>query len=76
MENLEDKLENFENVRYRMGAEGFHYCFKHYSSFIEVEDEEFHRLRKTYLEISEKIENYVNDRINELNEKINDDSKN
>ena len=75
MENLEDQLENFENVRYRMHAEGFHYCFKHYSLFIEVEDEEFHRLRKAYLEISEKLENYVDNRINELNE-INDDSKN
>jgi hypothetical protein len=76
MENLEEQLENFENVRYRMKDEGFHYCFKQYSSFIGVEDEEFHRLRKAYLEISEKLENYVNDRINELNEKINDDRKN
>ncbi len=76
MENLEDQLENFENVRYRIEAEGFHYCFRHYSSFLSIDDEEFHRLRKSYLEISEKLENYVNVRINELSEKINDNSEN
>ena len=33
LDKLEDELDGFENVRYRMDAEGLHYCFKHYSSF-------------------------------------------
>jgi len=31
-----DELENMEMVHYRMDAEGFHYCFKHYSDFNEI----------------------------------------
>ena len=29
---LEEQLENWHNVDYRMNNEGFEYCFKHYSS--------------------------------------------
>ena len=80
IEKLENKLEDFEMVRYRMEEEGFHYCFKHYSSFIEVDDDEFHRLRKKYLEVSEDLENYVHTKIEELNNRISnledDNSKN
>jgi len=70
IEKLDNQLEELEMVRYRMEDEGFHYCFKHYSSFQEVEDEEFHRLRKMYLEVSEQLENYVSNKIEELNDKI------
>lgn len=80
IEKLENQLEELEMVRYRMEAEGFHYCFKHYSSFEDVDDDEFHRLRKKYLEVSEDLENYVKNRIEELNNRIynleDDDSKN
>jgi hypothetical protein len=62
----EDLLEEFQNVQYRMKAEGFHYCFNSYSSFTELEDEEFHRLRKAYLEAADKLEKYVEKRIEEL----------
>ncbi len=72
IDKLHDELEKFEMVRYRMEAEGFHYCFKHYSSFKEVEDEKFHELRKKYLEISNELEEYVHSKINSLNDEIND----
>lgn len=62
----EDLLEEFQNVQYRMKAEGFHYCFNSYNSFTELEDEEFHRLRKAYLEAADKLEKYVEKRIEEL----------
>ena len=71
LDKLEDELDGFENVRYRMEAEGFHYCFKHYSSFQEVEDGKFHELRRKYLEVSEDLEKYVHSKINELTDKIN-----
>jgi hypothetical protein len=58
--------ENFENVRYRMDAEGFHYCFESYSHFEEIEDSKFHLLRKKYLEASKELEDYVNNKCEEL----------
>ena len=71
LDKLEDELDGFENVRYRMEAEGFHYCFESYSSFEEIEDGKFHELRRKYLEVSEDLEKYVHSKINELTDKIN-----
>jgi hypothetical protein len=70
IDKLHDELEKFEMVRYRMDAEGFHYCFKHYSSFKEVQDEKFHELRRKYLEISQELEEYVHSKINGLRDEI------
>ena len=70
IDKLHDELEKFEMVRYRMDAEGFHYCFKHYSSFKEVQDEKFHELRRKYLEISHELEEYVLSKINTLRGEI------
>lgn len=60
-----EEMEKWENVSYRMDAEGFHYCFKYYSSFDEIKDKKFHKLIKKYLKISDKIEEYVNQKLNE-----------
>ena len=75
MENrdLHEELENFEMVRYRMKAEGFHYCFKNYSSFDEIKDPEFHKLRKYYLQHAELLKNYVNNTIESLENKIDEE---
>jgi hypothetical protein len=70
IDKLYEQLENFEMVRYRMDAEGFHYCFKHYSSFEEVEDEKFHSLRESYIKISEELEEYVESKINQIENEI------
>jgi hypothetical protein len=51
--------EEANTVLQRMGQEGFHYCFKHYSSFDEIEDEEFHKLRRYYLQHAELLEKYL-----------------
>ena len=72
IDKLQEQLEEFEMVRYRMENEGFNYCFKHYSSFKEVEDEKFHELRKKYLEISQELEEYVHSKINSLQDEINE----
>jgi Zn-finger domain-containing protein len=71
LEKLEEQLENLQMVRYRMDAEGFHYCFKHYSSFKEVEDEKFHELRREYLKIANELEQYVHNKISELEDEVN-----
>jgi hypothetical protein len=65
-----DQVEELEMVQYRMQAEGFHYCFKQYSSFDEVKDEEFHQLRRAYLEAASRLESYVTEKIEDLRSKI------
>jgi|688.fasta_scaffold14761_6 hypothetical protein len=55
---IEEK-EEWEYVYYKMMEEGFHYCFKHYSDFIDIKDEEFHRLRTNYLKSANELETYI-----------------
>lgn len=61
---IEERID-WENVSYRMNEEGFHYCFNDYSSFKEIKDEEFHKLRKEYLLAASKLERYVNTKLME-----------
>jgi hypothetical protein len=72
IKELEDNLENFKAVQYRMGDEGMDYCFEHYSSFEEIEDEEFHKLRLEFLEITKKLKSYVETKIETLSEQVDD----
>lgn len=53
--NKKDK----EFVQYCIENEGFDYCFVNYSSFDEIEDEEFHKLRKEYIKAAKKLEKYI-----------------
>lgn len=64
--DIEKRLELFEDVQYRMGAEGFHYCFECYSSFTDIKDKKFHKLRLAYLTVAKDLENYVNDVVDKL----------
>lgn len=59
----QEELENWQMVDYRMRAEGIGYCFEHYSSFEEIADEEFHKLRLELLDNIKKIREYVEDKI-------------
>ena len=72
IKELEDNLDNFKAVQYRMGDEGMDYCFEHYSSFEEIEDEEFHKLRLEFLEVTKKLKSYVENKIETLSEEIDD----
>jgi len=49
-------------VRDCMENEGTSNAFTCYSDFPEVQDEEFHRLRRAYLEAYNAIETYVMER--------------
>ena len=64
----EEEFDNWEMVDYRMRNEGIDYCFEHYSSFEEIKDEEFHKLRLEFLESMKKIRNYVEDKIESYEE--------
>lgn len=57
-------IEDWEYVQHKMENEGFHYCFACYSDFNDIIDEEFHRLRKAYLEAAEQLEKYVDNKAN------------
>lgn len=59
----EEEFDNWEMVDYRIRNEGIDYCFEHYSSFEEIKDEEFHKLRLEFLESMKKIREYVKDKI-------------
>ena len=63
-----EELEDWQMVQYRMGNEGIDYCFEHYSSFEEIKDEEFHKLRLEFLESIKKIREYVNNKIESYEE--------
>lgn len=72
MENnlLEQELENWQSLRYRMENEGVDYCFEHYSRWEEIQDEEFHKLRVQFLDTLTKLRELTDKKINELNDKI------
>jgi len=70
-----EELEKWENVRYRMKQEGIEYCFKHYSSFKEIEDVNFHILRQLLLDTITTIEDKVNSKISELETQISEDDE-
>jgi hypothetical protein len=48
-----------------MREEGFDYCFDGYSSWEDVKDKEFHKLRKAYLKAKNVLETYVKSKIGE-----------
>jgi hypothetical protein len=60
-----EEKEEWEYVYIKMIDEGFHYCFKHYSSFEDIKDEEFHRLRINYLQSANDLEEYIKNKYTE-----------
>ena len=72
IKKLEEDLDNFKAVKYRMNNEGIDYCFEYYSSFKEIEDEEFHKLRQEFLDSMKKIREYVDNKIETLSEQVDD----
>jgi hypothetical protein len=48
-------------VRSKMEGEGFDYCFRDYAEFEEVQDTEFHKLRKVYVDAADALEKYIKD---------------
>lgn len=69
-DQLRDELDQWEMVRYRMDDEGIEYCFRHYSDFREIQDEEFHLKREKLIELMVEMEEYVQQKITETEDKI------
>jgi hypothetical protein len=64
----EEELKDWQMVQYRMDNEGIEYCFKSYSSFEEIKDDKFHKLRLKLLEDMKKIRQYVTNKIESYEE--------
>lgn len=64
--DIEEDLDNFEYLRAKMRDEGFHYCFKGYSSFPEIKDPTFHKLRKKYLKVADELAQYIETKYDQL----------
>lgn len=67
---LEEELEKFQDVVYRIKNEGVEYTFKKYSTFEDIEDKEFHKLRKYLIEHINLMDFYLKKRIDGLEKKI------
>jgi hypothetical protein len=52
--------QQLDYIRSTISNEGFSYTFHGYSDFPDVKDEEFHKLRKEYIEASKKLAKYLN----------------
>jgi len=63
-------LEKYQNVVYRIESEGVGYTFKNYSTFDEIEDKEFHKLRKYLIQHIDLMDFYIKKTINDLEKKI------
>lgn len=66
LEMTEEQKDNWGFLNNKMKNEGFHYCFKHYSSWKEIEDEKFHELKQNYLKSAEELEGYVKNKLDEI----------
>ena len=69
-DQLLDEYDKWATVRYRMEDEGMEYCFRHYSSFSDVEDAEFHKLRLNLIQLMEQIEQFVENKLTEIENKL------
>jgi len=55
----DDFEDEFEPVRQRVEQEGFDYTFRSYSTFKEINDKEFHKLRVAYVWAAEALSEYI-----------------
>ena len=61
-----NQADMYANFFYRLINESsFVYALTKYSSYLEIEDPEFHKLRTAYLNAAKALEDYVNENSNE-----------
>ena len=72
LKSIVGDLEKYQKVVYRIKNEGVGYTFKNYSTFEEIEDEEFHKLRKYLIQHIDLMDLYLKKKIVSLEENIGD----
>lgn len=68
MKNKEEQQEAIDSLLFKIGDEGFDYCFDGYSNWNEIEDKEFHELRAQYLAAKEELNDYIKDNFGDYEE--------
>lgn len=69
VEDNHTDLEDWYFLQNKMENEGFHYCFRHYSKWKEIKDQRFHELRLEYLNSANRLKTYIQDMIENLENK-------
>jgi hypothetical protein len=59
LEKKPKRASKLDVVRETVASEGFDYAFRQHSSFADVKDAEFQRLRQAYVEAAEALEKYI-----------------
>ena len=71
IQKLEEELDEFKLMSSKIKQGGLYECFNNYSHFNEINDKQFHSLKKDLLEKGKELENYIHSKIIHLEEKIN-----
>jgi hypothetical protein len=59
-------LQSYKDISNTIHGEGLYYTFKGNINFDDIEDEEFHKLRKYLIQHIDLMDNYLKKRIDEL----------
>lgn len=51
--------KDYQYILDTVDNEGFGYAFLHYSDFLEIKDEEFHKLRENFEEAAHALADYI-----------------
>lgn len=58
-----EEQDVWEDLAYKMDAEGFDYCFDGYSDWKEIKDAKFQELRKNYLKAKNELMKYIETKV-------------
>lgn len=58
--------EEWESLAYKLSEDGLDYAVLVYSNWEEIKDKDFHELRKRYEDAAEQLENYINNKLDDL----------
>lgn len=64
--------DDFCYVQNKMENEGFHYCFEGYSNWDDIHDKQFHVLRENYKRSAKELEDYVDLKATEQQDRENE----
>ena len=67
---LEEKIDKYNDIITMVRSKGYEKTFTSYFPFDDIEDKEFHKVRKYLVENIKLMDYYLKKRVDELEEKI------
>ena len=55
----EQQIDHFGDLLYRITNDGLDYTLRKYSSWSQIEDSEFHSIRKEYIRIAQRMQEHL-----------------